>query len=261
MNDMTCGQARRLAWDDPQGIVLPVERVRAQAHIARCPGCQAFLAAMRLFRGVVRGARGAEPAPLPLRSRIHEALGTAHRRDAVRRRWTRVGLGLAASLVLAMAGLRFLPTASDDPVLRIAGHERQLLTQAGIESSDPGAVHAWLSARFTPDLHIPTFLDARLTGAAVASIRGERVAVVRFQVGDRHVAYVVAPESTALGDATFRRQLAGDLAIVSWRMPGLLHIWIGPIAPDDLLSLARRCAQQARAAVSAAAFRHSPRMG
>jgi len=247
MKHMTCGRARRLTWQDPDALVLSVERAGAQAHIARCPECQRFLAEMGLFRRAVGAAGGTESAPPELHHRVQNAL-VVHRRHGARWRRARTGLGIAAALGIVLLGTRLLTRTESDPVLQIAAHEREWLTQPGIESSDQRAVHQWLAQRLRYEIHVPEFVDARLTGAAVLSIGGRPGAVIRFQIGDRHITYVIAPVESATGDSTLRPQRAGELAIVSWHMPGLLHVWIGAIPPEHLESLARRCAEQARAA-------------
>jgi anti-sigma factor RsiW len=249
MGGMTCGRARRLAWDDPDAIVVSVERARAMAHLARCPACQRFVAAMRLFKRAVGMARGVESAPATLRLRVQDTLQAAHRRRVRhhRRRWVLVGL--AAALALLALGSRLLPGGPGDPVRQIVRDEEARRAQSGIESSDPGAVHAWLAERVPFPVHVPTLPDARLTGAMVAAAEGRYSAVLRFQVGGRPVSYVVSSSQSG-GDFRFRPGQVGDLAVVSWRQPGLLHVWFGPIPPEHLASLARRCAEQARAAAS-----------
>ncbi len=259
MRDMTCGRARRLAWDDPGEFVLPVEQARARAHLARCPACQRFLSAMRLFRRMVATARGTETAPAPLRERLLGEINAAHQRHTDHRRHRRIGLGLAAAVALAILGTRLLSTGASDPIRQIARRETALLAQSGIESSDAHVVHGWLAERVPYSVHVPEFLDARLTGAAVTIVGGRPSAVIRFQVGERHIAYVIAPDQAVDADAVLRPDRFRGLSIVSWRTPGLLHVWIGQLPPEQLASLAGRCAEQARAAaVVGAASRRAP---
>lgn len=253
MSDLACGQARRLAWGESDRLVLSVERARAQAHISRCPPCQRFVGAMRLFRRAVGTEGGAESAPAAFRERLRANIGAA-RLERTERRWRgRLALTLAAAVVLIALGARLYPAVERDPVRQIARRESALLTEPGIESSDRRVVQEWLAPRVPYRVHIPEFLDARLTGAAVPAVEGRQSAVLRFQVGDRHITYVISPAEPATGDTTLRSARVGGLAVVSWRAPGLLHVWIGAIPQAQLVSLARRCAEQASAAAALSA--------
>lgn len=259
MRDMTCGRARRLAWGYAGETILSVEQAKARAHIVRCPACRRFLSAMSRFKQKVAAVRGSEPAPAALRERLRRELIAARRRHA-ERRWRRgLGLGLAAALAAMVLGSVILFSGPNDPIRQIARQRAELQAQSGIESSDANAVHDWLAQRVSFQVHVPEFLDARLTGAAISTVNGHPSAVIRFEVGERHIAYVVAPDQAEDSDTTLRPARVRGLSIVSWRTPGQLHVWIGQLPQEQLASLARRCAEQARAAaVAGAVTRRTP---
>jgi anti-sigma factor RsiW len=254
MTDLSCGEARRLAWGRRADAVLPVERGRGLAHIAQCPSCRGFVEDMDKLRGAV--AAGAPPVALPadvnlrVRERVRESLDLAAGRG---RRRILLTLAAAAALLLT---LRSFPASSGLTVDRIVRHQRELLAQPGIESTDPVIVHEWLLAQAAFPVHVPTFPDARLTGATVTTIDGHTVVVMRFQVGSQFMIYASSEDLTsAPADSAFRSESHGGLARVAWRASGLSHAWIGALTSEHLVTFARRCADQARAAMKVARMR------
>jgi hypothetical protein len=250
MSELTCGEARRLAWGGggADEVVMPVERARAHAHVARCSACQRFAAEMELLRQVASQLRGATDLPAGLGDRVRTGIAAAASRRLRYRRWSVAALGLAASLALVVWAAQLTRPGSAGAVRQVVSREREFLAQPGIESSDPATVQAWLTSLLTFPLHVPTFTDARLSGAAVAQVNGRPAAVVRFQVGDRPVTYVIVVDDNAPADSAFREARFGNRAAVSWTMPGLVHVWMGSLPATHLSSLARRCAEQALAA-------------
>ncbi len=259
MNDITCGEARRLEWGGRDEVVLPVERARAQAHLARCAGCRRFTAEMELLRRAAGELRDTTELPTGLRDRVRAAIAMGSRRRFSYRRWGLTSLGLAAAVALIVLGGRLALPDRADPIRHIVSREREFLALAGIESSDPGTVQAWLASLVAFTVHVPTFPDARLSGAAVSQVNGHPAAVMRFQVGDRPVTYVVVLDTQASADSAFHEARFGDLSVVSWSMTGLVHVWLGTIPATHLTSLAHRCVEQARAAARlSAAPRSAP---
>ena len=125
-----------------------------------------------------------------------------------------------------------------------------LLAEPGIESSDIAEVQRWLDRRAPFHAHVPSFPDARLTGAAVAVVASSPAVVIRFQVGNQFMLYAVtAADSKISVDSSFRREERKAAATVAWRSGGLDHLWIGTIPVQHLASFAARCAEQAKAAM------------
>lgn len=262
MTAVKCGAARRLAWGDPDRLVTSVDRARALSHIGKCGSCRRFVADMKTLREVAGSCGSTAIASPDLHRRVRAALRQEPARRIAVRRSYRLGLGLAAALAATALGARLLIPFTSDPLRRLANAEARLLSLPGIESSDAASVHAWLAARLAFPVHVPTFPDARLTGAAVTTVDGHQAAVIRFQVGDRHVVYVMSPDGIPIErsglDPIQHQTQYGALAVVSWRVPGLLHAWIGSLPPPHLASLARRCAEQARAARLSMVSRRPP---
>ncbi len=263
MTAVTCGAARRLAWGSPDRLLTPVERARALVHIGQCGTCQRFVADMQVLRQAVAGCGSSVTAPPALRRSVQAVIRLEPQRRLAARRSYRLGLGLAAALAITALGVRMFISAPGDPLGRLVAQESALLALPGIESSDAEVVHTWLASRLAIPIHVPTFPDARLTGAAIATVGGRHAAVIRFQVGDRHVAYVVAPDGAPLTmpkvDPARHEARYGAVAVVSWQAPGLFHVWMGSLPAPHLASLARRCAEQARAAqISTVVPRRTP---
>ncbi len=252
MTVVTCGAARRLAWGSPDRLFTPVARARALIHIGQCGSCRRFVADMEVLHQAVAGCASSVSASPALRRRVHEVVQREPHRRRVIRRISRLGLGLAAALLVTVAGVWMTAHPPAGPVAKLVAKEAALLSLPGIESSDAEAVHVWLAGRVDFPIHVPTFPDARLTGAAIATVGGRHAAVLRFQVGDQHVAYVVAPDGTPVVlpkvEPARREERYGAVAVVFWQAPGMLHIWMGSLPAPHLASLARRCAEQARTA-------------
>jgi anti-sigma factor RsiW len=60
---MTCQQLVELVTDYFEGALTPEERVRFDAHLAVCPGCETYLAQMRTTMRLVRDTDELEDRP------------------------------------------------------------------------------------------------------------------------------------------------------------------------------------------------------
>lgn len=244
----SCGEARRLAFEPIHGPVTAIERWRAARHVERCGACRAFTADMRLLASRIPiAASGQGPSEEFVAQLRHAAAETAQRNRPMRRWWT----GLAAGLVgLVALGSGLVSRGDADPLLaELVERQVALLTEPGIESANPVVVEQWIAGRTGLHVHVPTFDDARLLGAATTRVGGSPAAVVRFQVGSGYVTYTtVAIDGTAERDSTLRQAAVNALRLVWWRDTTSRHVWSGSVPAEHLTSLARRCLEQAAAA-------------
>lgn len=244
---MTCGAARRLGWGRGDPVVTSVERVRALAHVAQCESCRRFTSDMAMMASLIGSAAPGPEAPAHLTQRLRSRIAAARERRR-KVRWTVGVIALAAAALLTL--VRPVNRPGSEPVVE---HLAELLAAPGIESSDDREVANWLEARTPLQVHVPTFGDARLTGATIAQIDGAPSVVVRFQVGNQYAVYTISgltPPGEAEHSATLLTTRVGPIAVVEWRTMHEHHRWVGAIDLDHLTSLAKRCAEQARSAMN-----------
>lgn len=253
---ITCGTARRLAWESPEASVLPVERGRAVAHLAACEECRRFQSDMAVLRNAT-ALLAPEVPTAAFVARLRQATAAAPRRS----RWMRgVLLGLAAAAT-ALVVIRW-PGPAASPVLteQIVAQQALLLAEPGIEHADAAVVQAWLNRRLPQPVHVPTFENARLLGAALVNLNNLPAAVIRFQVGGQFITYTVAPARDALAAAPAVVGARRDTAtVVAWRDATLQHVWVGAIPALHLTAFARSCAEQARSAMRSSGQSHGDR--
>ena len=241
-----CGAARRLAWGKRDLVVTPVGRGRALAHIGQCPDCRRYTSDMESLRTAVGRTARLEPVPAGLMPSVLHRTRIVRARRARVSRWLRTGLVAAVVLVAA----KVLWPAGRGLPGEVYRQRAALLAEPGIESSDVHEVQVWLDRRAPFHAHVPSFPDARLTGAAVAVVGSSPTVVIRFQVGNQFMMYAVASADSKISvDSSFRREERKAAATVAWRSGGLDHLWIGTIPVQHLASFAVRCAEQARAAM------------
>jgi len=107
---MDCKTARMLApFDRPLGVELDADEAEALAnHFAECAECRHLRQAEQAADAHLGRALRDVPVPAGLRDRLLVRLAD-DRRAAFRRRWTRVGAGLAAAVLVAALGWHFWP--------------------------------------------------------------------------------------------------------------------------------------------------------
>lgn len=257
MTQNDCGVSRRLAWGPSGQVVSSVERGRALAHIAQCATCREFAHDMETMTRALSRVGQTIAVPFDVQQRLNRQVSKAMRAEFTRSSSVpmvaRVVL-IAAALLLTFVTLR---TEQPDAVGKIVERQAQLLSAPGIESNDAAVVQRWLGARVAHRVHVPVFEDARLAGAAIAIVDGAGVAVLRFQVGAAFVTYTLLPDTPIdpalpkdVAATTWRTAEHGRSSSVTWSASGTQHIWVGELPLPHLLSLAKRCAEQARMATA-----------
>lgn len=252
MTAVDCGAARRLAWGTGDRLLTPLARGRASAHVAQCADCRRFVTDMERMRDAVRQAAPEPAMPDIVAARIHQRIAAAHASESpVWWRTSTAILTAAAAVMLIVVAPRRV-TTPPDVVVEVAARQQELLSTPGIESTNPAEVQGWLLTASRLAVHIPTFTDARLTGATITRVGGRAAAVVRFQVGNRFMTYtVIALEPRVPSDTLLRQSVDGELATATWRAAEFQHVWVGAVPAIHLASFARRCAEQARTGMRA----------
>jgi len=252
---MMCGEARRLAWPDGAPRAVNEKVAAAEAHVAECAACQAFMSDMRSLAHSVAASAPNDSAPREVRERLFAALARARfedQRAQARRLTTRrlAAAGIVAAIVLGTAVWRLSPPRAADVAARLADDHRQALHTDGIASGDTAAAARWLSDRVGFAVHVPTFTNGQLLRARVADMEGRRSAVLAYRIDGQDVSYYILPAgrngiaSVVPGAPAVRVSAWSGFRIASWREPGLTHALVGNLPAARLAGLARECIRQ-----------------
>jgi anti-sigma factor RsiW len=252
---MSCGEARRLCWPDGSPRALDDSTAAAEAHIAECAACRAFIAEMREMAELLAAASPQASAPRDVRERVFSSLERA-RLDRGRRRSRRLFLrglsvaGVAAVIVFGVWQSRTAPTGSADIGAQVAEDHRRELQGTGITTTDSTLIGQWLSARVGFTVRIPAFSNGQLVGARVADVDGARGAVLAYRVDGQDVSYYLIPaQSTSPGraindDPVVQVSNRSGLGIAAWDEPSLTHVLVGNLPGTRLSELAHECIRQ-----------------
>ncbi len=250
-----CGWTRRVlgAGSGPRPLTANLEA--AQAHLAGCPACRAFMAEMDGFAGVVRRHAPRPGAPAAVRERLFRAVALARTMlppPRLSRRGTPVKLlaAVAGAALIVAAGWAVQRSTRDEParasLLAVAEDHARGLQHEAIFSDDPREVAEWLGTRVPYAVPVPELPGAVLEGARLCLVGGERGAAVRFRVDGHPVSYYVmpAPERGGGDDARFIDEAEAGYAVVAWRQDALRYALVGDLPRARLARLARDCHEQ-----------------
>jgi anti-sigma factor RsiW len=133
---------------------------------------------------------------------------------------------------------------SDHLAALAADHERAVVDES-LVSSDVEAVRDWLTERVSFGVHVPDMPDARLAGARLCFVNGQRSAVVEYEVDDRDVSFYLMPARgdapTVLSPAEFVRGADSGYEFIAWQGAGLVHALVGSVSEARLRRMARSC--------------------
>jgi anti-sigma factor RsiW len=272
---MTCGRARRLLWPDTGPREVTAELVAAREHVSGCELCRRFFEDMRRMAERVRTAAPRPQAPVDVRDRLFKAIARARTGNSgprVATRWRqRVGLGLAAAVLLAGTWLGYVAThkgvtPAGDVLSSIVEDHAQSQTSQGIASGDSLEVAQWLADRLPFAVQIPVFPEARLKGARTLLVDRQLGAAVEYAINGQSLSYYLVPAPSgnhAVRPREIRLGSRSGYHLATWEDGGLTHALVAVLPEPKLLSLARYCIHQMMAEVGQdrrAALGH-PRLG
>lgn len=255
-----CGRARRILWPDagPRPLTSDVEA--AQAHVAECGACRAFIGEMRDFAAQVQRHVPRPTAPAAVRERLFTTIARARAMlpaPAPRRpnllRGTIAGLAVGALIGGGWAlGRRASGPIEEPSLVAVARDHVRGLQHDAIANGDAAAVTSWLDERVPFAVRVPDFPGAVLEGARLCLVQGQRGAVVRFRLDGRPVSYYVMPARgpARRDEAAFEEEVEAGYTVVAWRHGGLRHALVGDLPRHRLAALARDCHEQLMAAAT-----------
>lgn len=211
-----CARMDRLLAPWVDGESSPADSAAVEAHLARCPPCQARAAAERQTRALLRSRRAALVAgevPESLTARL-----AAARRRRPRRRWTTLPAAAAAGLALVVGGwgLHELTLRSTTVLAAqlAADHVKCHLLARDGAAADPAGVRQGLADRYGFDVRVPPgSADGRLRLlGARRCLTGEGTnAHVLYRFDDQPVSLYLVPERARAPAAL---EVAGQQAVV-----------------------------------------------
>jgi predicted anti-sigma-YlaC factor YlaD len=127
---MMCGDREAQLNEYVDGTLAADARALVEAHLAQCAGCREAVAELR---GLVDGARGLPRTIEPASELWAGIAGRIGKRETGNgKRWWRGALAAAATVILAFALSRLLPTSTD---LSRPGAEEWAAVEAAYESA------------------------------------------------------------------------------------------------------------------------------
>jgi len=245
---MRCGEARRVLWPDvgPREVTTAVRD--AESHLRSCEACRRFLAEQDGFAAMVREQAPKPEAPARVRAGVFESVARERARASARPVW----IGRVAALVLVVAGAAWwglrVPSVQDawgDQLAALAADHVRAAGDESLMSSDVETVRDWLTERVSFGVHVPDMPDARLAGARLCFVNGQRSAVVEYRVDNRDVSFYLMPAGasapTALSPAEFVRGADSGYEFIAWQGAGLVHALVGSVPEARLRQMARSC--------------------
>ena len=176
---MLCRELDPFLYPYLDGELALEERVEIETHLAGCADCARRFEEERALKNVVR-LRAQTAAPAHLRVAIAERLTKTHRRESVQ---TWLKLGAAAAVVVTVSGgvvyqrhlasrERFLA----DAALR---HARKLPDE--VKPLTAEAIETWFEGKLDYRVKVPTFTNAKVTGARLSNVRDMPAAYISYE--------------------------------------------------------------------------------
>lgn len=182
------------AWHD--GELPPVEAGRVEAHLASCAVCRRtadFLAQTR--QSLRRSARADVPARAVQRTKSLDGPARPRRRLALAALLAAASFGVGAALLLSRGGLA-QAMAEELVSHHLRGFAREKPCE--LDSSDPAVIARWLEQRLGYAVEVPSMPGAKLLGARLCQLEGDRTAALMYMQDDKPVTvFVPRPGSSA----------------------------------------------------------------
>lgn len=251
--DPTCVELQPLLRDAGRGRLAGERAALVAAHLATCAACRAISDEECALDQLLEEKIPQRPASLALKRRLTARLPplaqTAPPSRALRtRRAALIALPLAACAALLLV-LRPGPGARDPLVAEaIADHLRVVYREqpVDVESGGPHRVKPWFTGRL--DFAVPQVYggdqEFTLAGGAVALFQDRKAALLVYKRQLHTISLFVFPgDGLTLPSALSVRQSRG-FSVVLWRQGDLGYALTSDLNGGDLLTLARRIADQ-----------------
>ncbi|MEX2468072.1 MAG: hypothetical protein WD995_14265 [Gemmatimonadota bacterium] len=242
--------------------MLGPEVEAAREHVRKCSECTRYFAQDRAVLDAGHRLRDVR-APLPVRTRVFEALAQARQRPArgehaepsvphrpARSAMWAVGGGAVAMLVL-LAGLMLGPRLLQDaePRMEVAeasgsdaafveDYLRRAVGEDYLETSDPEEIARFLRRELGLHSRALTLAGLVPRRVEICLLEGRRGAMVVYRLDGRSVTHYLVPKK-AEPQAPRVAQEHGSLAVVTWSTDSLEEALVGEMPSDQLLELAR----------------------
>lgn len=182
------------AWHD--GEVSSEEAGRIEAHLASCVVCRGtadFLAQTR--QSLRRSARADVPARTVQKTNSLDAPARPRRRLALAALLVAASFGVGAALLFSRGGIA--QAMADELVSHhLRGFAREKPCE--LDSSDPAVIARWLEQRLGYAVAVPSMPGAKLLGARLCQLEGDRTAALMYMQDDKPVTvFVPRPGSSA----------------------------------------------------------------
>lgn len=252
MQQLDCGELRRLldAFEDNE--LDGVTSLSVQEHLDGCAGCRAhrfWHAEMRASLGRLRNRTPG--APSELRQRVRRDLAPPRRAA----RW--LAGAAAAVLALAAAGLWLArPLNAAEPMAFARNHltSLEMPDRVRFTTDSAGAAEAWLRQRLSFSVEVPRQPPAgfQLAGARVCSVDGRKVAYLLYDSDDSRppVSLYIGPPGAckpvgllpipATGAAVVRRGECDGVAVAAWESAESAYVLTGDLPPSVIVEYAQR---------------------
>jgi anti-sigma factor RsiW len=202
----SCRRIDPLVTPYVDGVLEAADRETVDRHVRLCPPCRSRLAAEREVRAALvahRPALTAERAPAPLAARCAGVASPADAAPAARRRVRPAALAVAATLVLAVAGLAlYQATASSARVMAAeltADHMKCFIIDDVLGTHhDAAQVSRAMASQFDWDVRLPPHpeeADLELVGSRPCLYAEGRIAHIMYRYHGRPVSIFMLPDT------------------------------------------------------------------
>lgn len=222
----------------------------ARAHLEGCSACQAFFRRDAAITKALQQGSIQVHAPQALRERVFDALARERALGPRPRAapssspvWLSrlVPLG-AAAMVALVIGIGLLGTRGD---AEGGAYVQDFLSRAVeadvVELPEPQAVTAFFMRELGVHVQPVALEDGRMSRAMICLIKGERAAMVEYEIGGRTIAHYLLPVGgeRAMRASDVRFASEAGVQVVSWSDGRFEHALVSDLSESDLTDLAR----------------------
>lgn len=248
-----CGAARRLLLDRSTPSRFQPRRSPAELHVGSCAECRKFNAECDVTVRLAKESLSVT-APDDLRERLFESVADARVHVLRTHRFPYVAAAIVAASVAGIFLGRSMFTRSDvdATIVAIVADHAVTGVDERIRSNSAVQIEAWLSARVSHAVMVPTLTGAVVVGARLSGTPQGRGAVVEYEIDGGRVSYftLVAPPGTPIHEGV-KLAAAKGYSIAHWQHRGLVHAFVGALPADRVKSMAQECIHQAESRLAA----------